>query len=82
VGVVGGTPMLDLEYAEDANAEVDMNIVMTADGRFIELQGTAEGLAFTREELDALLALGEEGIDEIVAAQRKVVAEPPAPRPR
>jgi ribonuclease PH len=80
VGVIDGTPMLDLEYSEDVRAEVDMNVVMTADGRFVEVQGTAEGMAFTRKELDALLALAEEGIAEIVEAQREMVGEPPAPR--
>ncbi len=80
VGVVDGTPMLDLEYSEDVRAEVDMNVVMTGDGRFVEVQGTAEGVAFTRAELDALLALAERGIEEIVGAQREMVAEAPAPR--
>jgi ribonuclease PH len=80
VGVIDGTPMLDLEYAEDVRAEVDMNIVMTGDGRFVEVQGTAEGLAFTRSELDALLGLAEFGIAEIVAAQSEMVSEAPAPR--
>lgn len=80
VGVIDGTPMLDLEYAEDVRAEVDMNVVMTGDGRFVEVQGTAEGLAFTRAELDALLGLAEAGIGEIVAAQSEMVAEAPAPR--
>jgi ribonuclease PH len=80
VGVVDGTPMLDLEYSEDVRAEVDMNVVMTGDGRFVEVQGTAEGVAFTRKELDELLALAELGINEIIAAQREMVAEAPAPR--
>ena len=80
VGVHNGTPVLDLEYIEDSTAEVDMNIVMTESGRFIEVQGTAEGLAFTRNELDALLALAESGINEIVAAQRELVSVVPAPR--
>jgi ribonuclease PH len=80
VGVIDGTPMLDLEYSEDVRAEVDMNVVMTGDGRFVEVQGTAEGIAFTRDELDALLGLAESGITEIVAAQEEMVAEPPAPR--
>ena len=80
VGVIDGTPMLDLEYAEDVRAEVDMNVVMTGDGRFVELQGTAEGLAFTRPDLDALLGLAEDGIAEIIVAQREMVAEPPLPR--
>ena len=81
VGVIDGTPMLDLEYSEDVRAEVDMNVVMTGDGRFVEVQGTAEGMAFTRAELDALLGLAEAGIKEIVAAQLEMVAEAPALRP-
>jgi ribonuclease PH len=81
VGVIDGTPMLDLEYSEDVRAEVDMNVVMTGDGRFVEVQGTAEGVAFTRAELDALLGLAESGISEIVAAQLEMVAEAPALRP-
>jgi ribonuclease PH len=80
VGVVDGTPMLDLEYSEDVRAEVDMNIVMTGDGRFVEVQGTAEGLAFTRKDLDTLVGLAEEGIAEIVDAQMHMISEPPAPR--
>ncbi len=80
VGVVDGTPMLDLEYSEDVRAEVDMNVVMTGDGRFVEVQGTAEGVAFTRAELDALLALAEAGIGEIVAAQQDMVSVAPQPR--
>ena len=81
VGVIDGTPMLDLEYSEDVRAEVDMNVVMTGDGRFVEVQGTAEGAAFTRAELDALLALAGDGIAEIVAAQQEMIAEAPPPRP-
>jgi len=77
VGVIDGTPMLDLEYSEDVRAEVDMNVVMTADGRFVEVQGTAEGMAFTRGDLDALLVLAELGTTEIIAAQQEMVAEPP-----
>ena len=69
--------MLDLEYSEDVRAEVDMNVVMTADGRFVEVQGTAEGMAFTRGDLDALLVLAELGTTEIIAAQQEMVAEPP-----
>jgi ribonuclease PH len=80
VGMIDSVPMLDLEYAEDVRAETDMNVVMTGSGRFVEVQGTAEGLAFTREELDALLKLAELGIREIIAAQQEMVAEPPAPR--
>jgi ribonuclease PH len=80
VGIVGGLPMLDLAYVEDANAEVDMNVVMTGSGRFIEVQGTAEGLPFTRGELDMLLELGVKGITEIVALQEEMTATPPTPR--
>jgi ribonuclease PH len=80
VGVVDGVPMLDLPYVEDSRAEVDMNVVMTGSGRFVEVQGTAEGLPFTRGELDELLALAEAGIAELIEAQAKVVAEPPAVR--
>ena len=82
VGVIDGTPMLDLEYSEDVRAEVDMNVVMTASERFVEVQGTAEGVAFTRTELDALLGLAESGIKEIIAAQQEMVEVPPAPRAR
>jgi ribonuclease PH len=81
VGVVGGVPCLDLEYSEDANAEVDMNVVMTGAGRFIEVQGTAEGLPFTRGELDELVTLAHGGIEELFALQRELLAEPPPPRP-
>ena len=80
VGIIDGVPMLDLEYSEDVRAETDMNVVMTASNRFVEVQGTAEGLAFTRDELDALLKLAELGISDIVAAQQEMIAEPPAPR--
>jgi ribonuclease PH len=81
VGIVDGVPLLDLPYVEDAGAEVAMNVVMTESGRFVEVQGTAEGMAFTRGELDSLLALAEKGINEIFGLQREMVAEPPAPRP-
>ncbi len=81
VGIVGGLPMLDLAYSEDVAAEVDMNVVMTASGRFIEVQGTAEGLPFTRDELGSLLDLGVKGIEEIVFLQQEMTSEPPAPRP-
>jgi len=81
VGIVDGLPMLDLAYVEDSTAEVDMNVVMTASGRFIEVQGTAEGLPFTRDELGSLLELGVAGIEEIVALQQEMTAEPPPPRP-
>jgi ribonuclease PH len=82
VGVVDAIPMLDLDYSEDARAEVDMNVVMTGTGRFIEVQGTAEGMPFSRAELDELLALAEAGIADIFELQRALVAEPPTPRRR
>ena len=80
VGVVDGEPRLDLDYDEDVRADVDMNVVMTEAGRFIEVQGTAERLAFSRSELDELLGLAESGIREILKAQTEVLSEPPAPR--
>jgi ribonuclease PH len=80
VGIIDGVPMLDLPYAEDSRAEVDMNVVMTGAGRFVEVQGTAEGMAFSRGELDSLLALAESGIKELSALQAAVLAEPPPPR--
>ena len=70
VGIYNGQPVLDLDYAEDSNAETDMNVVMNEAGQFIELQGTAEGHAFRREELDVMLALAEKGIREIMQAQQ------------
>jgi ribonuclease PH len=82
VGIVGGVPMLDLPYVEDSTAEVDMNVVMTESGRFIEVQGTAEGMAFSRGELDDLLALAELGIGRIVSLQSELLAAEPASRPR
>lgn len=80
VGIIDGEPRLDLPYVEDVRAEVDMNVVMTGSGRFVEVQGTAEGLPFSRSELDDLLGLAEGGIAQIVTRQREVVATPPAPR--
>ena len=80
VGVVGGEPLLDLPYVEDSTAEVDMNVVMTESGKFIEVQGTAEGLAFSRDELDELLALAEKGIGELITLQNKLLSTPPVPR--
>jgi ribonuclease PH len=80
VGIMDGVPMLDLPYVEDSRAEVDMNVVMTGAGRFVEVQGTAEGLAFTRGELDTLLGLAEAGIKELTALQAAVLADPPAAR--
>ena len=81
VGVVDAVPMLDLPYVEDSRAEVDMNVVMTSAGRFIEVQGTAEGMAFSRGELDSLLALAEKGCAEIFALQSELLAEAPPARP-
>jgi len=73
VGVVQDTPLLDLEYVEDAACDTDMNVVMTAAGGFVEVQGTAEGAPFTRAEMDALLALADKGIRELVAAQQRAL---------
>ncbi|NJQ01824.1 ribonuclease PH [Streptomyces zingiberis] len=70
VGIVGGVPLLDLRYEEDVTAETDMNVVCTGDGRFVEVQGTAEGEPFAREELDGLLDLAVGGCTELAAAQR------------
>ena len=72
VGIFQGTPVLDLDYAEDSAAETDMNLVMDEQGRFIEIQGTAEGAPFDQAEVDAMLALGRKGIEEIILAQRGV----------
>jgi ribonuclease PH len=80
VGVVGDVPMLDLDYSEDSGAEVDMNLVMTSSNRFVEVQGTAEGMPFTRGQLDQLLALGELGIGQILDLQSEVLATPPPAR--
>jgi len=80
VGIVDAVGLLDLDYSEDVRAEVDMNVVMTGSGRYIEVQGTAEGIPFTRGEFDDLLELAADGIAEIVEVQRSVVAEPPAAR--
>jgi ribonuclease PH len=80
VGIVGGVPVLDLPYVEDAGAEVDMNVVMTSLGGFVEVQGTAEGAPYSRVELDALLGLAEKGIDELIALQKEMVSQPPSAR--
>jgi len=80
VGIVDALAYLDLDYSEDVRAEVDMNVVMTGEGRFVEVQGTAEGAAFSRGELDDLLGLAESGISSIFALQREVLADPPPPR--
>ena len=71
VGIVQGTPLLDLEYTEDSACDTDMNVVMTGAGHFVEVQGTAEGAAFSRAEMDALLSLAEKGIGELMVMQRK-----------
>jgi ribonuclease PH len=80
VGIVDALPYLDLDYSEDVRAEVDMNVVMTGEGRFVEVQGTAEGAAFSRGELDDLLGLAEAGISQVFALQREVLADPPPRR--
>ena len=74
VGIYRGVPVLDLDYPEDSAAETDMNIVMNEAGRFIEVQGTAEGHAFSEEELSSMFALARTGIDEIIAAQNEALA--------
>jgi ribonuclease PH len=75
VGIVDGTPLLDLAYDEDSRAEVDMNVVKTSGGKFIELQGTAETQPFDRDGLDQLLALADRGIQSLIARQREVVGQ-------
>ena len=77
VGIVEGTPLLDLEYTEDSACDTDMNVVMTAAGHFVEVQGTAEGAAFSRTEMGQLLDLAEKGIQELVAMQRAALAGQP-----
>ena len=85
VGIVDGRPVLDLPYVEDSRAEVDMNVVVLGrpgeELRFVEVQGTAAGMAFSRAELDSLLGLATGGLAEIVDLQAELVAEPPTPRP-
>lgn len=73
VGIYKGEPVLDLDYPEDSNAETDMNVVMNNAGHFIEVQGTAEGHAYTRDEMNAMLDLAEKGINEIIAVQDEVL---------
>ena len=84
VGIVQGVPVLDLPYVEDSTAEVDMNVVMLAragdEPRFVEVQGTAEGTAFSRSELDSLLGLATGGLATIMALQTELIADPPPPR--
>lgn len=73
VGIVDSEKVLDLEYVEDSNADVDMNIVMTGEGKFVEIQGTAEGNPFSRQEFDELVALAEKGIQELIAWQKDII---------
>ncbi len=80
VGIVDAVPLLDLAYVEDSKAEVDMNVVMTGSGKFVEVQGTAEGAPFSRDELDSMLALAEKGIGEILSLQQSTVSTPPSAR--
>ncbi|WP_420638583.1 ribonuclease PH [Candidatus Poriferisocius sp.] len=80
VGMVDGVPSLDLPYEEDVAAAVDMNVVMTESGRFVEVQGTAEGQSFDRKELDELLDLAASGIGQIIARQNRLLSDPPAAR--
>ena len=76
VGIVQGTPLLDLEYIEDSACDTDMNVVMTGAGHFVEVQGTAEGAAFSRAEMDALLSLAEKGIVELTLVQEQALSAP------
>jgi len=76
VGIVGGEPVLDLDYAEDSSCDTDMNVVMTGRGGIVEIQGTAEREPFTREQMDRLMALAESGISQLVDLQRKALAAP------
>jgi ribonuclease PH len=75
VGIVDGVPVLDLDYAEDSKAETDMNVVMTEHGGFIEVQGTAEGEAYSQDELSAMLVLAKQGINELIAKQKEVLSK-------
>lgn len=79
VGIVGGTPVLDLCYAEDSKAEVDMNVVRTGSGGFVEVQGTAEGEPFTRAQMDELMELAGNGIDRLIEIQRRELGDVKAP---
>ena len=80
VGIVDSTALLDLDYSEDSRAEVDMNLVMTADGRFVEVQGTAEGVPYSKVELEQLLSLGEHGITALLGMQKEILSTAPAAR--
>jgi ribonuclease PH len=81
VGILDGVPLLDLCYSEDSMVEVDLNVVMTSRGEYVELQGAAEGQPFGRDELSQLLQLAEEGISELLALQRKALQESDAQTP-
>src|SRR6187455_1865708 len=84
VGIVDGEPLLDLAYEDDSRADVDMNIVKTGDGRFIEVQGTAEAIPFGRDSLDTLLGLADQGIKQLIEKQRAIVGhlvKYPEPKP-
>ncbi len=81
VGLVDGTALLDLDYREDSTADVDMNVVMTASGRFVELQGTAEGMPFDAGQLDELIGLARRGVTALLAIQATAIAGSPATRP-
>ncbi len=76
VGIVGGEPVLDLDYVEDSGCDTDMNVVMTGAGHFVEIQGTAEKVPFTREQMSKLLDLSAKGITELISLQRKALATP------
>ena len=75
VGIIDGEPVLDLNYSEDSNAEVDMNIVMTGKGKFVEVQGTAEGSPFSKTQMEGLIALAKQGIEELIEMQKKLVGD-------
>ena len=75
VGIVDGEKLLDLDYLEDSRADVDMNVVMTGSGEFVEIQGTAEGKTFSRQDLDDLLALAQKGIEELMVLQKDIIGE-------
>jgi ribonuclease PH len=77
VGVVDGTPVLDLDYVEDSGADVDMNVVMLGDGNFVEVQGTAEGRPFSKKQMDAMLALAQQGIKQLFTIQDKAIGRRP-----
>ena len=77
VGIVQGAPLLDLEYVEDVDCDTDMNVVMTGAGHYVEVQGTAEGVAFTRAEMDQLLGLAEQGIAQLVQLQQQALQNTP-----